>query len=208
VIRVKICGINDAAAMDAAAEAGADLVGFVFFPPSPRAVTPDQAAALARPGPARVGLFVDPADDEIAAVLAAMRLDMIQLHGEETPARCAEVKARFGLPVMKALGIAAREDLARLAGYAPAVDRFLLDAKAPPDAPLPGGNAAPFDWAVLSGAEVPRPWLLAGGLTPENVKRAIGISGAPGVDVSSGVECRRGVKDPGLIRRFVSAARS
>jgi phosphoribosylanthranilate isomerase len=207
VIRVKLCGINDAAAMQAAAEAGADMVGFVFFPPSPRAVTPAAAAALVRPGPARVGLFVDPSDAAIAAVLAAVPLDVIQLHGEETPARCAAVKARFGLPVMKALGIAVREDLAQLAAYAPAVDRFLLDAKAPPGAPLPGGNAAPFDWSVLAGARVPRPWLLAGGLTPENVKRAIAVAGAPGVDVSSGVEVARGVKDPALIRRFVAAAR-
>lgn len=203
---VKICGINGPAAMEAAAAAGADLVGFVFFPPSPRAVTPAQAAAIARPGPGKVGLFVDPADDEIAEVLAALPLDVIQLHGEETPARCAAVKARFGLPVMKALGIAAREDLAALAAYAPAVDRFLLDAKAPPGAPLPGGNAAPFDWTLTQGVAVPRPWLLAGGLTPANVAEAIAASGAPGVDVSSGVERSRGVKDPSRIVDFVQAA--
>jgi phosphoribosylanthranilate isomerase len=204
---VKICGINDPAAMRAAAAAGAELAGFVFFPPSPRAVTPAQAAALAQPGPARVGLFVDPTDAEIADVLAALPLDIVQLHGEETPARCAAVKARFGLPVMKALGIATRADLAQLAAYAPAVDRFLLDAKAPPGAPLPGGNAAPFDWSVLAGTAVPRPWLLAGGLTPGNVAEAIRVAGAPGVDVSSGVERARGVKDPALIARFVAAAR-
>jgi phosphoribosylanthranilate isomerase len=205
---VKICGINDPAAMEAAAAAGADLVGFVFFPPSPRAVTPAQAAAIARPGPAKVGLFVDPTDDDIAAVLAALPLDVIQLHGEETPERCAAVKARFGLPVMKALGIAAREDLAALARYAPSVDRFLLDAKAPPGAPLPGGNAAPFDWTLTAGIAVPRPWLLAGGLTPGNVAEAIAVSGAPAVDVSSGVEKARGVKDPARIAAFVAAARS
>jgi phosphoribosylanthranilate isomerase len=204
---IKICGINDAAAMRAAAEAGADLVGFVFFPPSPRAVTPAQAAAIAAPGPAKVGLFVDPSDDEIAAVLAALPLDLIQLHGEETPARCAAVKARFGRPVMKALGIAAREDLAALDRYAPVVDRFLLDAKAPPGAPLPGGNAAPFDWTLTEGVAVPRPWLLAGGLTAGNVAQAIAVSGAPGVDVSSGVEKARGVKDPARIAAFVAAAR-
>jgi phosphoribosylanthranilate isomerase len=205
---VKICGVNDAAAMDAAVAAGADLVGLVFFPPSPRAVTPAQAAALARPGPGRVGLFVDPTDAEIAAVLAALPLDLIQLHGEETPARCAEIRARFGREVMKALGIAAREDLAALAAYAPAVDRFLLDAKAPPGAPIPGGNAAPFDWSVLAGAAIPRPWLLAGGLTPENVAEAVRVAGAPGVDVSSGVERARGVKDPARIAAFVAAARA
>jgi len=203
----KICGINDADAMRAAAEAGADLVGFVFFPPSPRAVTPQQAASIARPGPARVGLFVDPSDDDIAAVLAALPLDVIQLHGEETPSRCAAVRARFGLPVMKALGIASAGDLDALADYAPVVDRFLLDAKAPPGAPLPGGNAAPFDWTLTAGRTIPRPWLLAGGLTPDNVAQAIAVSGAPGVDVSSGVERARGVKDPARIAAFVSAAR-
>jgi phosphoribosylanthranilate isomerase len=206
---VKICGIRDVAGMEAAAAAGADLIGFVFFPPSPRAVTPEAAAALAAtgPGPGRVGLFVDPTDAELDAVLAAVPLDIVQLHGEETPARCAEVRARCGRPVMKALGIAARSDLDELERYAPVVDRFLLDAKAPPGAPLPGGNAAPFDWSVVAGAEIPRPWLLAGGLTPDNVAEAIRTAGAPGVDVSSGVERARGVKDPGRIAAFVRAAR-
>ena len=206
-MQVKICGINDAAAMRAAAAADADLIGFVFFPPSPRAVTPAQAASIAAPGPAKVGLFVDPKDALIEAVLAALPLDVIQLHGEETPARCAAIRARFGLPVMKALGIATAEDLAQLADYAPAVDRFLLDAKAPPGAPLPGGNAAPFDWTLMAGRAIPRPWLLAGGLTPRNVADAIRVSAAPGVDVSSGVERARGVKDAGLIAAFVGAAR-
>lgn len=204
---VKICGINDPAAMAAAAAAGADFVGFVFFPPSPRAVSPARAAAIAAPGPAKVGLFVDPTDEAIATVLAALKLDLIQLHGEETPARCAAVKARFGIPVMKALGIAGPADLARLGDFAPVVDRFLLDAKAPPGAPLPGGNAAPFDWTLTAGVAVPRPWLLAGGLTPDNVAEAIAVSGAPGVDVSSGVEKARGAKDPARIAAFVAAAR-
>ncbi|HEV7263962.1 MAG TPA: phosphoribosylanthranilate isomerase [Falsiroseomonas sp.] len=209
---VKICGINDEAAMAAAVAAGADLVGLVFFPPSPRAVTPQQAAALARPGsgsgPAKVGLFVDPTDEAIAAVLATLPLDLIQLHGGETPERCAAVRARFGLPVMKALGIGTAADLDALAAYAPAVDRFLLDAKAPPGAPLPGGNAAPFDWTLTAGCAIPRPWLLAGGLTPENVAQAIAAAGAPGVDVSSGVERARGVKDPARIAAFTRAARA
>jgi phosphoribosylanthranilate isomerase len=206
----KICGINDPAAMRAAAEAGADLVGFVFFPPSPRAVTPAQAAALsaAHPGgPLRVGLFVDATDDLLDAVMAALPLDILQLHGEETPARCAAIRARFGRPVMKALGIASAADLEGLAAYAPVVDRFLLDAKAPPGAPLPGGNAAPFDWTLTAGRAIPKPWLLAGGLTPDNVAQAIAVSGAPGVDVSSGVEKARGVKDPARIAAFVRAAR-
>ncbi len=204
---VKICGINDEAAMAAAARAGADLIGFVFFPPSPRAVSPAQAATIAQPGPGRVGLFVDPTDDDIAAVLAALPLDAIQLHGEETPSRCAAVRARFGVPVMKALGIASATDLDALGPYGPVVDRFLLDAKAPPGAPLPGGNAAPFDWTLTAGRAIPRPWLLAGGLTPGNVADAIRVSGAPGVDVSSGVERARGVKDEGLIAAFVETAR-
>ena len=207
---VKICGINDPAAMRAAADAGADFLGFVFFPPSPRAVTPAEAAALSATvagGPLRVGLFVDPTDDALDATLAALPLDILQLHGEETPDRCAAIRARFGRPVMKALGIASPADLDALAAYAPAVDRFLLDAKAPPGAPLPGGNAAPFDWTLTAGRAIPRPWLLAGGLTPDNVAEAIRVSGAPGVDVSSGVEKARGVKDPARIAAFVSAAR-
>ena len=208
---VKICGINDASAMHAAADAGADMIGFVFVPASPRAVMPAQAGALSAlvaGGPLRVGLFVDAADDLIAAVLAAVKLDILQLHGEETPARCAMLRQTFGMPVMKALGIAHAEDLAALADYAPVVDRFLLDAKAPAGAVLPGGNAAPFDWTLTAGRAMPRPWLLAGGLTPENVAQAIRVSDAPGVDVSSGVERARGVKDPGLIAAFVAAAKT
>lgn len=206
---VKICGVNDAAGFDAAVAAGADMLGFVFFPASPRAVTPDQAAALSARqagGPARVGLFVDPTEAEIAAVLAALPLDVLQLHGAETPERCAALRARFGLPVMKALGVAEAADLAALDAYAPVVDRFLLDAKPPPDAALPGGNAAAFDWSLTAGRTVPRPWLLAGGLTPENVAEALRRSGAPGVDVSSGVERARGVKDPARIQGFLRAA--
>jgi len=211
VTRVKICGVNDAAGFDAAVAAGADLIGFVFFPPSPRAVTPAEAAALsarADGGPERVGLFVDPDDALLEAVLAALSLDVIQLHGEETPARAAAIRARFGLPVMKALGVAVPADLDALAGYAPVVDRFLLDAKPPPGAALPGGNAAAFDWRLVAGAAIPRPWLLAGGLTPDNVAEALRQSGAPGVDVSSGVERARGVKDPARIAAFVAAARA
>ena len=195
--------------MQAVAAAGADFLGFVFFPPSPRAVTPGEAAALSAlvsGGPQRVGLFVDAEDALIEAVLAAVPLDILQLHGEETPARCAALRQKFGRPVMKALGIARAVDLEALADYAPAVDRFLLDAKAPPGAALPGGNAAPFDWTLTHGRAIPRPWLLAGGLTPENVAQAIAASGATGVDVSSGVERARGVKDPARIAAFVAAA--
>ncbi|WP_431271736.1 phosphoribosylanthranilate isomerase [Dankookia sp. P2] len=207
---VKICGVKDAAGFDATVAARADMVGFVFYPASPRAVTPAEAAALsgrAAGGPERVGLFVDPEDALLEAVLAALPLDLVQLHGEETPARAAEIRARFGRPVMKALGVAEPTDLARLADYAPAVDRFLLDAKPMPGAALPGGNATAFDWRLVAGAAIPRPWLLAGGLTPDNVAEALRQSGAPGVDVSSGVEQARGVKDPARIAKFVAAAR-
>lgn len=207
---IKICGLSDAEGFDAAVAEGADLVGFVFFPASPRAVAPVQAAALSARhagGPGRTGLFVDPTDDQVAAVLAALPLDILQLHGEETPARCAAIRARFGVPVMKALGIAVPADLDALAAYAPAVDRFLLDAKPPPEATRPGGNALAFDWSLTAGRAIPRPWLLAGGLTPGNVAEAIRVSGAPGVDVSSGVERGRGIKDPALIAAFIRAAR-
>jgi phosphoribosylanthranilate isomerase len=166
-VEVKICGIRDAEGMDAAVAAGADLIGFVFFPPSPRAVTPDQAAALSARhagGPVRVGLFVDPTDEDLAAVLAVAPLGLLQLHGEETPARAAAIRARFGLPVMKAIGVGTAADLDALDAFAPVVDRFLLDARPPPGGPLPGGNAQPFEWRLAAGRAIPRPWLLAGGL--------------------------------------------
>jgi phosphoribosylanthranilate isomerase len=206
---VKICGITDPAAL--AAAAAADFVGLVFFPASPRALTPARAAALAAGaapgGPRRVGLFVDPDDALLDSTLAVMPLDMIQLHGAETPARCAAIRARFGRPVMKALGIGERADLAAIDRYAPAVDWLLLDAKPQPGASRPGGNAEVFDWGLLAGVTVPCPWLLAGGLTPGNVAEALRVSGAPGVDVSSGVEKARGIKDPALIAAFIAAAR-
>ncbi|MCU0945513.1 MAG: phosphoribosylanthranilate isomerase [Rubritepida sp.] len=207
---VKICGVNTPAALAAAAAAGADFVGFVFFPASPRAVTPVEAAAIsaAHPGgPGRVGLFVDPEDAVLAATLAALPLDVIQLHGAETPARVAAIRACFGVPVMKAIGIGGASDVATIPAYAAVSDRLLLDAKPAPDAALPGGNAHPFEWGLLAGVAIGRPWLLAGGLTPGNVAAAIAAAGAPGVDVSSGVERARGVKDAGLIRDFVAAAR-
>ncbi|MDB5415060.1 MAG: phosphoribosylanthranilate isomerase [Rubritepida sp.] len=209
MIEVKICGISTPEALRVAAKAGADFVGFVFFPASPRAVTPAQSGPLSASlegGPRRVGLFVDPDDELLAAALATTPLDLIQLHGEETPARVAEIRARFG-PVMKAIGIATEADLAAIADYAEVADRLLLDAKPPVGAELPGGNAAPFEWRLARLAAIPVPWLLAGGLTPGNVAEAIAASGAPGVDVSSGVELVRGAKDAGLIRDFVRAAR-
>jgi len=203
---VKICGINSPEALDAATDAGADYVGFVFFPPSPRAVTPAQAAALSahRPGgPARVGLFVDPTDDDVAEALASLSLDVLQVHG--TAARAVELRTRFGAPVWVASGVGGADDLPTDDG---GVDALLLDAKAPPGAPLPGGNARAFDWSVLRGWTAPAPWLLAGGLTPDNVAEAVRVSGASAVDVSSGVERSRGVKDAGLIQAFVRNARA
>ena len=203
--RVKICGISDLAAFDTAVDAGADWVGFVFFPPSPRYVTAPQAAALSDRvdgGPKRVGLFVDPTEEKIAAVLAEMRLDVLQLHGRLPD--LAALRTRFGLPIWRAVGVEAETDLPTEPLGA---DVLLLDAKPPPTAELPGGNAVSFDWLVLRGWTAPAPWVLAGGLTPDNVARAVRETGATAVDVSSGVERARGVKDAGLIRAFVRNAR-
>lgn len=210
-LRVKICGINSVAAVDAAAEAGADWIGFVFFPHSPRAVTPEQAASLSarapdsdhRGAPLRVGLFVDPTDAAITAALDALKLDALQLYADTQ--RAAAVRARFGVPVWRAVGVALAADLpVALQGS----DALLLDAKAPSAAPRPGGNAQAFDWSMLTGWTAPGPWILAGGLTPANVAAAIRASGAPAVDVSSGVERAPGVKDAQLIRAFITAARA
>lgn len=207
--QVKICGLREAAHVAAAVEAGARYLGFVFFPKSPRAILPAQAAALAAdvpPGVARVGLFVDPGDALLEATLAGAPLDLIQLHGAESPARVSQIKARFGLPVMKAVGIAGPEDLDALWDYALVADMLLVDAKPPKDAVLPGGNGLAFDWRLLVGRKWLKPWLLAGGLTPANVAEAIRLTGAPGVDVSSGVETAPGVKDAALIRDFIREA--
>jgi phosphoribosylanthranilate isomerase len=202
---VKVCGVNDAAAFDAAVETGADFVGFVFFPRSPRYVSPAQAAALSSRhtgGPRRVGLFVEPSDDEIAATLAEVALDALQLY--TSAERSAAVRTRSDLPVWRAVGVATRADLPCEAG----ADRLLIEAKPPAEATRPGGNAIALDWSLLSGWTAPAPWLLAGGLTPVNVAAAIRATGAPGVDVSSGVERSPGVKDAALIRTFVAAARA
>jgi phosphoribosylanthranilate isomerase len=203
-VRVKICGINDAAAFDAVVAAGADYVGLNFFPPSPRYVTPAQAAALSArhpAGPLRVGLFVDPTAEAIAAALDAVRLDALQLYGRMD---IAALRERFGLPVWRAIGVDAAADLPHDAGGA---DALLLEAKPPPAATRPGGNAARFDWSLLRHWTAPAPWVLAGGLTPDNVAEAIRMTGATTVDVSSGVERSRGVKDPALIRAFIANAR-
>ncbi|WP_299904606.1 phosphoribosylanthranilate isomerase [uncultured Paracoccus sp.] len=207
--QVKICGLSQPEHVAAAVEAGARYLGFVFFPKSPRAVSPDEAARLMQDIPAgiaRVGLFVDPDDALLTGTLAVAPLDMIQLHGKESPARVAEIKALTGLPVMKALGVAGPEDLEALWDYGLVADMLLVDAKAPKDAVLPGGNGLAFDWRLLTGRKWLKPWLLAGGLTPENVAEAIRLTGAAGVDVSSGVETAPGQKDSDLIRDFIAAA--
>ncbi|WP_306754600.1 phosphoribosylanthranilate isomerase [Paracoccus actinidiae] len=207
--QVKICGLRRPEHIEAAADAGARYVGLVFFPKSPRAVSADEAAALALHVPvgmARVGLFVDPDDAMLDAVLGKVPLDIIQLHGNESPDRVAQVKALTGLPVMKSVGLSDPADLPALTDYGLVADMLLVDAKPPQDAVLPGGNGLSFDWRLLVGRKWLRPWMLAGGLTPQNVAEAIRLTGAPAVDVSSGVETEPGVKDEGLIRAFVAAA--
>ena len=207
-ISIKFCGLSQPADIAAAAEAGARYVGFVFFPKSPRAVSLTQARdlALAVPvGVAKVGVVVDPEDACLDQLLAEVPLDILQLHGHETPNRVAEIRARTGLPVMKAIGIAEADDLGQIADYAAVSDQLLIDAKPPKNADLPGGNGLSFDWRLLAGRRGPVPWMLAGGLTPDNVRLAVQMTGAQQVDVSSGVESRAGVKDPTLIHAFADA---
>ena len=189
-------------------DAGIAYAGLNFFPPSPRFLTPARARAVALaapPGLARVGLFVDPGDEELAATLDTVPLDMIQLHGHETPARVAEVRARFGLPVIKAVGVADAGDLPALDIHARVADLLLVDAKPPRGAALPGGNGLTFDWRLIAGRRWPVPWLLAGGLNPANVAEAVRLTGARQVDVASGVESAPGVKDAGKVAAFVAA---
>ena len=209
-IRVKICGLTDAASVAAAVDAGAAYVGFVFFPKSPRHLAIGAAGALALdvpPGVAKVVLTVDADDATLDAITAAVPVDMLQLHGAEDPARVAAVRARYGLPVMKAVGVAEEADLARIDDYAQVADQLLIDAKPPRDADLPGGNGLAFDWRLIAGRRWPVPWMLAGGLTPDNVGAAIRLTGARQVDVSSGVEAAPGVKDADRITAFCAAAR-
>jgi len=208
-IRVKICGLRTAADMAAVVAAGAAYAGFVFFPKSPRHLTTDQARLLAfaaPPGLAKVALTVNADDAQLDAICDAVPLDMLQLHGTESPERVAQVRAHYGLPVMKAVGVADEADLAALTEYSLAADQILIDAKPPKGADLPGGNGLAFDWRLLVGRKWLRPWMLAGGLTPENVADAIRLTGARQVDVSSGVETAPGVKDAGLMAAFVKAA--
>lgn len=208
-VRCKICGLKTPADVEAAAEAGAGYIGLVFFPRSPRhlEIATARDLALAAPvGLAKVGLVVDADDATLQAITDAVPLDMLQLHGRESPARVAEVKARFGLPVMKAVGVAEEANLAAIADYEAVADQILVDAKAPKGAALPGGNGLAFDWRLIAGRQWQRPWMLAGGLTPENVAEAVRLTGAAQVDVSSGVESAPGVKEAARIAAFVAAA--
>jgi phosphoribosylanthranilate isomerase len=207
---IKICGLSTPDTLDAALEAGAEWVGFVRFPKSPRHVELDAARLLSRQARGRSGrvvLLVDPDDDALAAAVEAVEPDLIQLHGRESPERVAAIRATTGRPVMKALGIAGPGDLAAVATYAPHADRLLLDAKAPPGAALPGGNGLSFDWDLLADADLPAGTMLSGGLSPENVAAALARTGLRAVDVSSGVESAPGVKDPARIAAFVAAIR-
>ncbi|MDA0229731.1 MAG: phosphoribosylanthranilate isomerase [Proteobacteria bacterium] len=211
-LSAKICGLSDTAAVAAAVEGGARFVGFVFYPPSPRSVSPAQAGELAQAVPVgvfRVGVFVDPEDDLLDSVFASLRLDFVQLHGSESPARATEIKARTGAGIIKAIKLAAPGDVAAAEPYRTVADWILFDAKAPKTlaGALPGGNAIAFDWRML--AEQPDlagglPWLLSGGLNIDNLAKAVRISGARSVDVSSGVETVPGKKDPELVRRFLA----
>ncbi|MBT8155738.1 phosphoribosylanthranilate isomerase [Epibacterium ulvae] len=210
-IRSKICGLKTSQDIQAAADAGAAYIGLNFFSKSPRSVTIEEATALAIDTPVgvcKVALVVDMDDAALDAIVAAVPLDMLQLHGSESPERVAALKARHGLPVMKVLGISGPEDLERIAVYEQVADQILVDAKAPKGAVLPGGNGVTFDWSILAQKKYWQcPWMLAGGLNPENVAEAVRRTGARQVDVASGVESAAGVKDPALIRAFVSAAR-
>jgi len=209
-VRVKICGLTRAGQVRAAAEAGAGYVGLVFFPKSPRNVSIEQASALALeapPGVAKVALVVDADDALLDEITARVAVDMLQLHGAETPARVAEIRARYGLPVMKAVGIGGAADLNKLDAYMPVADQILVDAKPPKGAELPGGMGVPFDWRLIAGRHWAKPWMLAGGLTAQNVGLAVKLTGARQVDVSSGVESAPGVKDLDLVRAFIEAVR-
>ncbi len=189
-IEAKICGIDSAAALEAAVAGGAALVGFMFYPHTPRYVAPERAAALAARVPSRigkVGVFVEPDDENLEAILRQVPLDIIQLHGAEAPRRLAEIRGRFGRPVMKAIKVASAEDLQAAEPYLEVADRLLFDAKPPRGMTeaMPGGNAVSFDWRILAGRTWARPWMLSGGLDPDNLKEAVEISGARAVDVSS-----------------------
>jgi len=208
---VKICGLSTRETLDVALEAGADMVGFVFFPPSPRHLSPGAARELGQQAggrAAKVALTVDADDATFENIIETLRPDLLQLHGKETTARVRDIKSKFGLPVMKALPVETAADLAPLAGYAAVADRILFDARPPKDATRPGGLGAVFDWHVLEKLDLRLPFMVSGGLNAANVAKAVRLTGAGGVDVSSGVERAPGIKDPEMIRTFIRAARA
>jgi phosphoribosylanthranilate isomerase len=210
-VQVKICGINSAASADAALRAGADFIGLVFHANSPRNVKPEQAASLAAQirGRARIVVLLSDADNAaLDRAIAAVRPDFLQLHGRESVERAGSIKARTGIAIIKAISVAGAQDISAASAYEKVADMMMFDAKAPANATREGGNGVAFDWQLLSGRSFARPWFLAGGLNAGNVARAISISGARGVDVSSGVEIAPGVKSPEMIASFVSAARA
>lgn len=207
----KICGVSTPEAVRAAVDGGAAFLGFMFFARSPRNIAPEAAARLAPPARTRgvriVAVAVDPADVEVDAIVAGLSPDLIQLHGHESPARVREIAARSGRPIIKVLHVAEAVDVDAAKAYEPVVEHLMFETKPPKDAERPGGLGKPFDWTLLSGRRFARPWLLAGGLDPWNVNAAIAASGAPMVDVSSGVERGPGLKDPALITAFLDAVR-
>ncbi|CUH52949.1 phosphoribosylanthranilate isomerase [Shimia marina] len=210
-IRVKICGLKEPAHVVAAAEAGAAYVGFVFFEKSPRHVSVAQARDLAIEAPvgvAKVALTVNADDAFLDDLVARVPLDMLQLHGQESPERVAEVRARYGLPVMKAIGIADAQDVEKIDIYGAVADQLLVDAKPPKNADLPGGNGLSFDWRLVNRKYWPKPWMLAGGLTVDNVAQAVKMTGARQLDLSSGVESAPGVKDVAKIKDFMRAVKA
>jgi phosphoribosylanthranilate isomerase len=208
---VKICGLSTRETLDVALQAGADMVGFVFFPPSPRHLNLEMARGLGkqtRRRASKVALTVDADDATLANIVEALQPDILQLHGKETVARLRDIKQRFGLPVMKAIAVEASADLAPLPGYAAVADRVLFDARAPKEATRPGGLGAVFDWHVLEDLDLKLPFMVSGGLNAGNVAEAVRVTRAGGVDVSSGVERTPGIKDPEMIRAFIRAARA
>ena len=210
-VSVKICGLATVDDVRGCADAGANYMGLVFFQKSPRNITLPAARELALAAPlglAKVALVVNPSDADLDAITGTVPLDMLQLHGRETPERVAEVKARYGLPVMKAVGIADGDDLPKLESYFGVADQILVDAKPPKGGELPGGNGLSFDWRLIAGRRWPCPWMLAGGLTPENVAEAVKMTGTKQVDVSSGVEDAPGQKNAKLIQKFVQSSRA
>src|SRR5882724_2502369 len=208
---VKICGLSTRETLDVALDAGADMVGFVFFPPSPRHLSLEIGRELGRQARGRavkVALTVDADDATLANIVEALAPDILQLHGKETVARLRDIKQAFGLPVMKAIAVETPADLASLPGYAAVADRILFDARAPKEATRPGGLGAVFDWHILESLDIKLPFMVSGGLNDENIAQAVRVTRAGGVDVSSGVERAPGVKDPELMRAFIRAARA